>query len=228
MTITKSSVLYAIGDFAGFVEHVGLSDKTDASKKDWHLVQVSDGLNAGDVDLLRRIQIELYRPLMRSLRLVPKKQLSQAQRRQPVRPLREKIEPFFPGYAFITNPTCDERWQEVFRMTGIRGLVCANHQPVGVPWEMIREIQSREIDGAVPSTTKLMELPYILGQQVRITTGPLADFGGTITRLPQVKIDELADMTIEELDDSHRVHLLVDVFGRSTPVALSLMDINEV
>lgn len=221
----QNTRLYAIGDFAGYVEHVRRAVDVDASRESWHLVQVSDGLNAGDVNLLRRVQIELYRPLMRTMKLVPKKQLSQAQRRQPIRPLREKIEPFFPGYAFITNPTCDERWQEVFRMTGIRGLVCANHQPVCVPWQMIKEIQAREIDGAVPSTTKLMDLPYIMGQHVRITNGALASFSGTITHLPDIKIDELADMTLEELDDSHRVHLLVDIFGRSTQVSLSLLDI---
>lgn len=221
-----NGLLYAVGDFAGYVEHVRGAVERDASKKRWHLVQVSNGLNSRDVELLRRLQIEMYRPLMRSLKLVPKKQLSQAQRRQPVRPLREKIEPFFPGYAFIASQNWgDDRWQEVFKMVGIRGLVCAENQPVLVPWEMIREIQAREIDGAVPSTTKLMELPYILGQQVRITTGPFAHFSGTIERLPDVKINGLAEMTIEELDDSHRVHLLIDIFGRSTAVTLSLMDI---
>lgn len=221
----RTGLLYAIGDFAGFVEHVRRPQTFDPDRRAWHLVQVSDGLSAQDVELCRRMQIEIYRPLMRTMRLVPKKQLSQAQRRQAIRPLRGKIEPFFPGYAFLTFESSDDRWREVFKMVGIRGLVCANNQPVSVPWEMIKELQEREINGALPSTTKLMELPFVLAQHVRISNGPLAGFGGTIQQLPTVEIGKLADMTIEDLDDSHRVHLLVDIFGRSTSVALSLLDI---
>jgi transcription antitermination factor NusG len=214
--------LYRIGDFAGFSEYVGSFVKRAASEKQWHLVSVSDGLSGSDVELLRRVHVDLYRPLMRSMRLVPKKLLSRS------RPLREKIEPFFPGYAFLTFPDRDERWSEVFKMTGIRGLICANHQPVAVPWRMIEEIQSREVDGAVPSSIKLAELPFILGEYVRVAAGPFASFGGQITALPKdVTETDLGNLTLDELDESFKVHLLVDIFGRKTPVALPLADIEK-
>ena len=103
------------------------------------------------------MQIEIYRPLVRSIRLVPRDKLSHAQRRNEIRPMREKVEPFFPGYAFFSFSETDEHWREVFKMVGVRGLVCANNRPVDVPWDMIREIQAREVDGAVPSETKLSE-----------------------------------------------------------------------
>lgn len=221
--------LYRIGDFAGFVEYVGVPAKRDPCDKQWHLVEVSDGLNGNDLELLRRVRIDLYRPLIRRMQLVPKKQLSRTQRRQPIRPLREKIEPFFPGYAFLTFPDRDDRWSEVFKMTGIRGLVCANHQPVAVPWQMIEEIQGREVDGAVPASVKMAELPYILGEWVRVANGPFSHFGGQITHLPKdVREADLGNLTIEELDESFKVHLLVDIFGRKTPVSLPLADIEKV
>ena len=222
--------LYRIGDFAGFAEYVGRPVKREAFEKQWYLVEVSDGLSNNDAELLRRVRVDLYRPLTRSMRLVPKKHLSRSQRKQPIRPLREKIEPFFPGYAFLTFPDVDDdRWSEVFKMTGVRGLICANHQPVAVPWRLIEEIQSREVDGAVPSSIRLAELPFILGEYVRVAAGPFASFGGQITSLPKhVTEADLGNLTLDELDESFKVHLLVDIFGRKTPVALPLADIEKV
>lgn len=231
MTDTRTC-LYTVGDFVGFVEHIDRARKPEMSEQPWYLVQVSDGHGANshavaNVDFLRRMQIDFYRPLMRRMKPVPKKKLSRSQRNQLVRPLREKIAPFFPGYAFLTFTETDDRWREVFKMSGIRGLVCANNRPVEVPWQMIKEIQEREIDGALPSATKLFELPYLLGEYVRITSGPFASFTGQIERLPIVKEDVLSNMTIDDLDESHLVNLLVDIFGRPTPVALSLTDIEK-
>lgn len=219
--------LYSIGDFAGFCEYVGSARPQHHSEKRWRLMQISDGLSGRDLDLMNRMQIEMYRPLLRRMAFVPTNKLSKAQRNQPIRPLREKIEPFFPGYAFLTFSDSDDRWREVFKMVGVRGLVCANHNPVEVSWKMIEEIQAREIDGAVPSTTKLIELPYILGERIRITKGAFASFPGAIGALPAVDEAQLGNMTIEELDESFKVKLLVDLFGRTNEINLPLSDIEK-
>jgi transcription antitermination factor NusG len=221
--------LYSIGDFAGFCEHLGSTIKQSADQKKWRLMQVSDSLGGRDVELLNRMQIEIYRPLTRSLKFVPRKKLSQSQRRNPMRPMREKIEQLFPGYAFLTFVESDQRWREVFKMVGIRGLVCANNNPVDVPWKMIAQIQSREIDGAIPTTTKLMEFPFLVGSQVRVTDGPLASFGGVVTQLPKgITEVDFGNLTLDQLDESYRVHLLVDIFGRQTPVELGLSQVSNI
>jgi transcription antitermination factor NusG len=194
----------------------------------WHLVQISDGLDIVGLDFLRRLQIELYRPLMRSMKPVPRKKLSRAQRNAVLKPMREKIEPIFPGYAFIDYSGAGERWREIFKMAHIRGLVCNNGMPVEVPWKMIARIQGLEIDGAVPAETKLFEMPFAVGERVRITAGQFADFDGTIDLLPTLTEAERTNVTLEDLDDSVRVRLLVDLFGRSTKVNLSLVDIEKI
>lgn len=220
--------LYSVGDFAGYVECVGKARKQKASEKKWRLMQVSDGLGSGDVKLLDRMQIEIYRPLVRSIQFVPRDKLSHSQRRSAIRPMREKIAPFFPGYGFFHFSDSDERWREVFKMVGVRGLVCANNNPVDVPWSMIEEIQAREIDGAVPSTTKLSEFPFLVGEHVRVADGPFASFSGPITDLPKgISEADLGNLTLDQLDESFRVHLLVDIFGRQTPIELSLSQIEK-
>lgn len=220
--------LYSIGDFAGFAEYVGKTPKQNASEKQWRLMQISDNLGSGDVRLLDRMQIEIYRPLVRSITFVPRSKLSHSQRRSVIRPMREKVEPFFPGYAFFSFSESDERWREVFKMVGVRGLVCANHRPVDVPWKMIQQIQAREVDGAVPTETKLAEFTFLIGEQVRVVDGPFASFNGTITELPKgMEGAELGNVTLDELDESYRVKLLVDIFGRQTPVELELSQIDK-
>jgi transcriptional antiterminator NusG len=220
--------LYSVGDFVGCVECVGKHRRQEASEKKWRLMQVSDKLSSGDVRLLDRMQIEIYRPLVRSIRLVPRNKLSRAQRRNAIRPVSEKVEPFFPGYAFFSFSETDEHWREVFKMVGVRGLVCANNRPVDVPWNMIREIQAQEVGGAVPSETKLSEFAFLIGDHVRVRSGPFASFGGTIVELPKgLKGVDLGTITLDELDESYRVHLLVDIFGRPTPVELPVSEIEK-
>jgi len=218
---------YQKGQVVGYVE-TAKSASTSPAAKIWHLVQISDGLDGAGVDFLRRLQIELYRPLIRSLKPVPRNTLSKAQRKSPIKPMREKIEPFFPGYAFIDYSQAGERWREIFKMTHIRGLVCANNLPVEVPWKMIAEIQGLEVAGAVPAVTRLFEMPYILGERVRVANGPFASFPGTIEELPVLNSQQMVNAALEDLDDSVRVHLLVDLFGRSTRVVLSLSDIEKI
>ena len=225
---TNNAPLVSIGDFAGYVEYVGKARCRQDSEKRWRLMQVSDGLGRRDVELLDRMQIELYRPMQRSLRLVARKALSQAQRRNPVRPVREKVEQLFPGYAFLTFEETDERWREVFKLVGIRGLVCAGNQPVEVPWKMIEEIRAQEVDGAIPSTTKLSAFPFVVGERVRVADGPFASFAGIITAIPKnAQKADFGDLTLDELDESFRVKLLVDLFGRQTPLELGLSQIEK-
>ena len=53
--------LYSVGDFVGYVECVGKHRRQEPSEKKWRLMQVSDRLSSGDVRLLDRMQIEIYR-----------------------------------------------------------------------------------------------------------------------------------------------------------------------
>lgn len=228
-TVRQEPRLYSIGDFVGFVDYVGQNRIQKDSEKHWRLMQVSDSLSRSDGELLRRMQIEIYQPVTRSMIMVARKALSQVQRRSPVKPMREKIELLFPGYAFLCFVDSDDRWRDVFKMVGIRGLVCANHRPVEMPWEMVRQIQASEVNGAIPSTTKLAAFPFVIGQRIRITDGAFASFGGIIRELPKGIADiDLGELTIEQLDESFRVKLLVDLFGQQTSVELGLSQIEKV
>lgn len=224
--MTKQGAVHKKGQHVDFVP-VRKTKDLKSDLKIWHLVQIGDGLDSGGVEFLRKLRINLYRPLMRSLKPVARNKLSHSQRNAKFKPMREKIDPFFPGYAFVDYAEAGEAWREIFRMAHIRGLVCNNNLPVEVPFTMIAEIQGLEIDGAVPATTKLFEMPYILGEIVRIASGPFRSFTGAIEKLPAYKPEEIGNLTLEDLDDSLRVHIGVHMFGRETPVTLSLSEIEK-
>ena len=194
----------------------------------WHIVQISDGLDNVLVDFLKRLEIVFYQPLIRVMKPVPRKALSKSQRKIAIRPMREKVAPFFPGYAFIDYSRAGNRWREIFQIAHIRGLVCAGNMPVQVPNGLIRQIKGKEVDGAVPGTLKISEFSLLIGERVLITDGPLSGFSGQVQDLPkELKAVDLGDVRLDQLDESFRVKLLVNVFGRHTPLELSLSQITK-
>lgn len=193
----------------------------------WHLVQVSDGLDSVAVEFLEKVNVWFYRPLMRTYKPVPSKSLSRAQRKSPLRRMREKIEPLFPGYAFVDYVEAGDRWREVFRIAHIRGLTSTNGMPAAVSWELINGLRQREVDGAVPSGVKLKEFAFAVGERIRVTDGPFASFAGTVTHVPSMEGVDWENVTLDQLDESVRLEILVDIFGRQTPVSLSLSQVEQ-
>lgn len=201
----------------------------DDSRKTWRLVQIHRVFDVRSRECLDRANIEVYRPLLRTLKPVARKTLSKAQRKRALQPVREVIKPIFPGYLFVCLQNAGDNWATIFNILGIRGLVIANGAFVQVPWQMIDEIRSREVAGAVPGGLKLAELSYIAGETVRIASGPFASFTGSVERPPRkLSPEELLAADLDQLDESLRVDLLVNIFGRQTPVRMSVEDIEKV
>lgn len=198
----------------------------DAAKI-WNLVQVSDCMDDDDLVFLKRHGIQIYQPLMRLLKPVPRNKLSHSQRKSNLRPTREKIEQFFPGYAFVAFAEAGELWREIFKMKRIRGLATTNNMPVQVPWKLIDELRSREVEGAIPGALLMENMPFLIGETVRVNTGAFAGFSAEIEIFPDLALSGDGKTPIEQLDDSHRVRLLVNIFGRQTPVDMLVADIDK-
>ena len=64
----------------------------------------------------------------------------------------------------------------------------------------------KDVDGVAPEVKRpKARLEYEVGQQVRVQTGPFADFSGTIS---EINVDQ------------SKLKVLVNIFGRETPVEL--------
>jgi transcriptional antiterminator NusG len=117
----------------------------------------------------------------------------------------------FPGYILVRMVLDDDSWYAVRNTPGVTGFVAGNAQK---PTPLSRREVERflgvqeEEEKAKPRFKPEWEV----GEQVRVVTGPFADFNGVIE-----------DMNV----DQQKVTVLVNIFGRDTPVELGFEDIQK-
>lgn len=115
----------------------------------------------------------------------------------------------FPGYVFIEMVLDDNTWYLVKSTTGVIGFV-GDAKPTPVKDSEITEIRQ-----AIAQSEKmpLLSPRYTLGQPVRVTAGPFADFTGSIQEINAPK---------------DKVKVLISIFGRDTPVELEFSQVEKI
>ena len=110
----------------------------------------------------------------------------------------------FPGYVLVRMEMDDRSWAAVRNTPGVTGFVGSLGNPEPLTREEFNKIMKRS-SAAAPKKTVSSELE--VGQAVKVTSGPLAEFDGTIS---------------EVMPDAGKVKVMVSIFGRETPVELSV------
>lgn len=116
----------------------------------------------------------------------------------------------FPGYVLVRAEMDDDVWHIIRETPGATGFVGADGQrPAPLTRREVAHFLGQETeDGESP---RRVEKPqWQPGDLVRITTGPFADMGGSV-----------ADIDA----DSGKLTVLVDIFGRDTPVELGVGEV---
>jgi transcription termination/antitermination protein NusG len=123
---------------------------------------------------------------------------------------------FLPGYVLVRMQMDDEVWGIVRHTPAVTGFVGApGNRPVPLPLrevadtlnlpdEYVEVVESEEGAPAVPEKV-VAEIDLEVGETVRVTGGPFADFTGTIA---EINLDQA------------KLKVLVSVFGRETPLEL--------
>ena len=104
----------------------------------------------------------------------------------------------------------DTTWYEIRNTPSIIGFVGSGKRPIALSRrEIERILGSNEVEEEKKESPKFKP-DFEVGETVRVTTGPFADFNGII----------------EEINlDQSKVTVLVNIFGRETPVELGFTDI---
>lgn len=115
----------------------------------------------------------------------------------------------FPGYVLVRMDLDDDTWYVIRNTPGVTGFVGAASKPNPLTKKEVENIlgtgETGEKGKAAVTTKSRPRLEYEVGEQVRVTSGPFADFNGAIS----------------EIDvDRSKLKVLVDIFGRETPVEL--------
>ena len=112
----------------------------------------------------------------------------------------------FPGYLLVRCFLDDDSWYVIRNTPGVTGFVGAGNKPSPLPRRDVETFLAVKDDAEeLPNKKGRARLEHELGETVRVKEGPFANFSGEI-----VEINE----------DQLKVKVLVDIFGRETPVEL--------
>lgn len=114
----------------------------------------------------------------------------------------------FPGYILVEMKMDEDSWYVVRNTPGVTGFVGMGNDPTPLRPEEVKAIMDR-MESGVPKFV----VTFKPGQKVRIVDGPFNDFVGTVAAIDV---------------DKSKVRVMVNFFGRDTPVELDFEQVEKV
>jgi len=119
----------------------------------------------------------------------------------------EQTERIFPGYILVNMNLDDNSWLAVRTTPGVTSFVGAGDKPMPISEKEVEAIKKFMTVKAPKYKTS-----FSVGEAVKITDGPFADFLGSI----------------ESIDKERgKLKVLVSIFGRETPVELDFLQVSK-
>lgn len=117
---------------------------------------------------------------------------------------------FFPGYILVRMNLTDETWHIVKDTPKVTGFVGGgNDKPTPISEDEVERMTQAMREGAAKPKPKIS---FEEGESVRVVSGPFANFSGFVD---------------EVLPEKEKVRVMVQVFGRATPVMLDYMNVEK-
>jgi transcription termination/antitermination protein NusG len=113
----------------------------------------------------------------------------------------------FPGYILVNMILSEESWYVVRNTPGVTGFVGMGNSPTPLRPEEVAQIIKR-MEAEAPR----IKVTFKSGERVRIVDGPFNDFRGTVSEI---------DM------ERAKVRVMVNFFGRETPVELDFLQVEK-
>lgn len=120
----------------------------------------------------------------------------------------------YPGYVLVQtielkegDPASDDAWHMIRNTTGVTGFVSSGTRPVPLSQDEVNHILR-----AMRMEQPRVRVGFTAGQNVRIVDGPFEDFVGTVDEINTEK---------------GKVKVLVNMFGRETPVELDFLQVEK-
>ena len=130
-----------------------------------------------------------------------------------------------PGYVLVRMELTDESWGAVRHTPGVTGFVGNAHQPVPLSLDEVFTMLAPVFEQ--PATSKAQaasgggglapqaqpEVDFEIGESVTVMEGPFETLPATISEI---------------IPESHKLKVLVSIFGRETPVELSFNQVAKI
>jgi len=119
------------------------------------------------------------------------------------------VKKFLPSYILIEMELNKETQHLVTSTPGITNFVGASGKPVALRENEVKRILA-QIDRS--KNRDVLDIPYKVGEAVKVVDGPFADFSGTVSEVNPEK---------------RKLKVMVSIFGRPTPVELDYLQVKS-
>jgi transcription termination/antitermination protein NusG len=117
----------------------------------------------------------------------------------------------FPGYLLCRCELDDDSWSVIRNTPGVTGFVGPGTKPTPLSRREVEGILQVKVEGVEsPGKRSRPRLEHEVGETVRVKEGPFADFSGQIAEINE---------------DQLKLKVLVNIFGRETPVELEFSQV---
>lgn len=175
----------------------------DASKQ-WYAIHTYSGYEEKVAESIRQRAESLDMNDKIYQVLVPKEKMIEVKNGK--RKVVEKR--IFQGYVLVQLKMTEDAWYIVRNTPGVTGFVGSGTDPTPISTDEIEKIMKR-MGRAEPKH----KIDYAIGEVVNITDGPFKGFDGSINEVDEAK---------------GKLKVLVNMFGRETPVELDGLQVKRV
>jgi len=179
---------------------------SDQSGKKWYVVRAISGKEKRVKEYLeseiKRLKLEDFISQI----LIPTEKVYQIRKGKKI----SKERNYFPGYVLVEAELSGEIPHIIKNIPNVLNFLGTK----GVP-EPIRESEVKRILGKVDELSELgeeMNVPYIVGESVKVIDGPFNSFSGIIEEINEEK---------------KKLKVMVKIFGRKTPLELGFMQVEK-
>ena len=116
----------------------------------------------------------------------------------------------FPGYLLVRCDLDDDTWGAIRNTPGVTGFVGPGTKPTPLSRKEVESILQVKEEGVEAPKRSRPRLEYEVDETVRVKEGPFADFSGQIAEINE---------------DQLKLKVLVNIFGRETPVELEFSQV---
>lgn len=113
----------------------------------------------------------------------------------------------FPGYLLVEMKMDEDSWYVVRNTPGVTGFVGMGNEPTPLRPEEVKKIMDR-----MEQEEPTVKVNFSIGEKVRIVDGPFNDFIGMVSAIDPEK---------------NKVRVMVNFFGRDTPVELDFLEVEK-
>ncbi|MBW3522986.1 MULTISPECIES: transcription termination/antitermination protein NusG [unclassified Chryseobacterium] len=124
-----------------------------------------------------------------------------------------KERPYYPGYLMVEADLMGEIPHVIKNIPGVISFLSLTKGGDPVP---MRKSEVNRMLGRMDELSEFAtdaEIPFIVGENVKVVDGPFNGFNGTVEKI---------------LEDKKKVEVSVLIFGRKTPMELSYMQVEKV